>query len=510
MTQASLNKQFKEYKRTGGTMMFPEYASKHNIKKNSAGIQGNIEQVFKNVVGGDGINPMFGQNPMKNAVGDITSSDLPNKNNIGKIIQDPNLFRVISTPNLKLYYITPQGKVSFQNGTVMSQFVSKTGYNLGTNRISQDDANKYQTILELTESGLKDAFYGVKKGDALFTNKYVAKVVQSPKLAIYFIEQDGTKHKFKTGTDWVIFKKAYGYTSPLIRISQKEIDDMKDGGIIDYSVNPMKNAAGDNNPLYDSNGNPTSDPNEYSTLNKAKENAFAFLPIDTSNKYVPYSDPYLFRVIQNTGLKQYYISIDGKHPIVNGTQLAQLKSQTGLTLDVIKSIPVSKTDSYPTKENMDSATTIPALVKSAGGKGAPLFTNKYIAKIINSIKSPKDVYVVDLMGIKHKFNSAKDITAFKTAYGYTGNVITLPKLSVDSFPTGGVIDFSINGSVPSTIQYMGASGKKTGFVGSTGGSSTGSTTGDNLTFGINNYVIIGAGVLIAGAIGWSVYKNFKK
>ena len=245
MTQDSLNKQFKEYKRSGGTMLFPQFASNFNTKKNSAGVQNNIEDVFRSAVGNDGMNAMFGSDPMKNAVGDVTSSDLPNKASIGKIIQDPNLFRVVSTPNLKLYYITPQGKVSFQNGTVMSQFVSKTGYNLGTNKISQDDANKYQTIFELTESGLKDAFTGVNKGEALFTNKYVAKAVQSPKLVIYFIEQDGTKHKFKTGTDWSIFKKAYGYTSPLLKISQKEIDSMKDGGIIDYSANPMKNASGD-------------------------------------------------------------------------------------------------------------------------------------------------------------------------------------------------------------------------------------------------------------------------
>ncbi len=343
MTQASINKQFKEYKKKGGTMSFTDFVSNHNTKKNSSGIQKNIETIFTNSIGGEGIHAMFGKNPLS------------------------------------------------------------------------------------------------------------------------------------------------------------------------------KNAGGETIGQLDENGNPVSDNNKpfpilKSPLQKATENAFAFLPIDTSNKYVPYSDPYLFRVIQNSGLKQYYISIDGKHPIANGTQLAQFKSQTGLTIDVIKSVPTSKTDSYPTKSNMDSATTIPALVKEAGGKGTPLFTNKYVGKIINSIKSPKDIYVVDLMGIKHKLNTSKDVTLFKTAYGYVGNVITLPKLTVDSFPTGGLIDFSINGSVQSSIEYMGASGsrKKTGFVGAGGGSSTGSTTGDNMTFGISNYVLLGGGALIIGAIGWSVYKNFKK
>jgi len=33
---------------------------------------------------------------------------------------------------------------------------------------------------------------------------------------------------------------------------------------------------------------------------------------------------------------------------------------------------------------------------------------------------------------------------------------------------------------------------------------------DKTTFGINNYVIIGAGVVIVGAIGWQIYKSYKK
>jgi hypothetical protein len=47
------------------------------------------------------------------------------------------------------------------------------------------------------------------------------------------------------------------------------------------------------------------------------------------------------------------------------------------------------------------------------------------------------------------------------------------------------------------------------FKNDTGGVSSGANT-DNMTFGINNYVIIGTAVIIIGAIGFNYYMKHKK
>lgn len=76
MENISVNKLFKEYKNSGGTMNFKDFVDKHNRKKNAIG-DSEISNVFKHSMG-----EMFGEVPVqeakvvsfKNAIGDTSTS----------------------------------------------------------------------------------------------------------------------------------------------------------------------------------------------------------------------------------------------------------------------------------------------------------------------------------------------------------------------------------------------------------------------------------------------------
>jgi len=62
MENVSVNKQFKEYKNSGGTMSFKEFVDKYNRKKNAIG-NSEMEDMFKNAIGENAMD-MFGQAPI--------------------------------------------------------------------------------------------------------------------------------------------------------------------------------------------------------------------------------------------------------------------------------------------------------------------------------------------------------------------------------------------------------------------------------------------------------------
>ena len=59
MESISVNKQFKDYQKNGGTMNFKEFVDKHNRRKNAMGDM-EVDSMFKNAMGDD----MFGQAPI--------------------------------------------------------------------------------------------------------------------------------------------------------------------------------------------------------------------------------------------------------------------------------------------------------------------------------------------------------------------------------------------------------------------------------------------------------------
>ena len=61
MESISVNKQFKEYQKNGGTMTFKEFVDKHNRRKNAMG-NAEMQDIFKNAIGDF---DMFGQNPIE-------------------------------------------------------------------------------------------------------------------------------------------------------------------------------------------------------------------------------------------------------------------------------------------------------------------------------------------------------------------------------------------------------------------------------------------------------------
>jgi hypothetical protein len=63
MESLSVNKLFKEYKNSGGTMSFKDFVDKHNRKKNAIGDE-SVSNMFHNAIGQD-VMDMFGEKPVK-------------------------------------------------------------------------------------------------------------------------------------------------------------------------------------------------------------------------------------------------------------------------------------------------------------------------------------------------------------------------------------------------------------------------------------------------------------
>jgi hypothetical protein len=76
MESVSVNKQFKEYRSTGGTMNFVEFVDKYNRRKNSSG-NSEVEDIFKKAIGDD----MFGQAPVVRIAPTVKENKF--KNDIG-------------------------------------------------------------------------------------------------------------------------------------------------------------------------------------------------------------------------------------------------------------------------------------------------------------------------------------------------------------------------------------------------------------------------------------------